>query len=332
MPTATAAKPKTIQTAKAADELKARKELEKKDRNRLIRRDLKQNYAVYLMLLPVIAYFIIFHYLPMGGIAMAFQDFSFRLGFLGSPFVGFKHFLAFFNSIYFVRLLKNTLLLSMYGLLISFPVPIILALLLNEVRNQRFKKTVQTISYLPYFISVVVVVGILQDFTKSQGLLTQLSVLLGGDGGNLLGKPEAFRALFIGSNVWQHIGYSSIIYISALSGIDQELYEAAKIDGAGRWKQTLHVTLPGLMPTIVILFIMRLGEVMTLDYEKVLLMYGPSTYQTADIIQTYVYRIGLQNGDYSYATAVGLFNSLINFIVIFIANKISQKVGETSLW
>ncbi|MDY4191243.1 MAG: ABC transporter permease subunit [Oscillospiraceae bacterium] len=311
---------------------RALKEQEKKLKRHLIKRDFRQNWPVYLMLVPVIAYFIIFHYLPMGGLAIAFEDFSFRQGFFGSPFVGFKHFENFFSSIYFGRLLSNTLILSAYGFLISFPLPIVLALLLNEVRQPRFKKTVQTISYLPYFISVVVVVGILQDFTKSNGLLTQLVVALGGEGGNLLGKPEYFRALFIGSNVWAHIGYSSIIYISALSGIDQELYEAARIDGAGRWKQTLHVTLPGLAPTIIILFIMRLGEVMTLDYEKILLMYGPGTYSTADIIQTYVYRVGLVNGDYSYASAVGLFNSVINFIVIFVANKISSKVSETSLW
>lgn len=299
---------------------------------RMIRRDFQQNWVVYLMLLLPVAYFIIFHYLPMGGLVIAFENFSFRLGFFKSPFVGLMHFENFFNSIYFGRLLRNTLTISLYGLLISFPLPIVLALLLNEVRNARFKKAVQTISYLPYFISVVVVVGILQDFCKSNGLLTQLSVSLGGSGGNLLGKPEYFRGLFIGSNVWQHVGYSSIIYISALTTIDQELYEAARIDGAGRWKQTLHVTLPCIAPTIIIMLIMRLGEVMTLDYEKILLMYGPATYETGDVIQTYVYRVGMLNGDYSYAAAVGLFNSVINLVVIFVANTVSRRVSETSLW
>lgn len=296
-------------------------------------RDLRSNWSLYLMLLPPLIYLILFHYVPMGGLAIAFQNYNFRKGILGSPWIGFQHFKQFFSSMYFGRTLSNTLILSAYGFLFSVPAAIIFALLLNEVRCSLFKRGVQTISYLPYFISMVVSVGILADFCKSNGILTQvINFLTGGHNTNLMGQAKFFRGLFIGSNIWQHVGYNSIIYMSALTGIDQELYEAARIDGANRWRQTLHITLPGLAPTIIILLILRVGEVMTLDYEKVLLMYTPATYSTADIIQTYVYRVGLVNGNYSYATAVGLFNSVVSIILIILANRVSRKVTETSLW
>jgi putative aldouronate transport system permease protein len=295
-------------------------------------RDLKLNHTVYLMLLPVVVYFFIFHYMPMGGVAMAFQDFSVRRGILGSRWLGLEHFRRFFNSVYFWRLIRNTLLISFYGLLFSFPLPIVFALCLNEVRNKRFKKTVQTISYLPYFISVVVVVSILIDFTKSQGILTKLAALLGDRGGALISRPEWFRSLYIGSNMWQHLGYNSIIFIAALSGIDQELYEAARIDGAGRWKQTLHVTLPGIAATIVILLILRLGQIMSIGFEKTILMYSPATYETADVISSYTYRVGIIDNNYSYSTAVNLFNSAVNFLMLLAANKFSRRFSETSLW
>lgn len=297
-----------------------------------LKKDFKINYVVYIMAIPVVLYFIVFHYLPMGGVLMAFEDYSIKKGILGSSWVGLTHFKNFFNSIYFGRLLRNTLLISFYGLLFSFPLPIIFALCLNEVRSKKFKKTVQTISYLPYFISVVVVVSILTDFAKANGAITQLVVALGGEGGALIAKPEWFRTLYIGSNLWQHLGYNSIIFISALASIDMELYEAAKIDGAGRWKQTLYITLPGIASTIVILLILRVGQIMSVGYEKIILMYSPATYETADVISSYVYRVGMLDSDYSYSTAVNLFNSLVNFIVLFLANQISRKVGETSLW
>lgn len=304
----------------------------RKNRSRLIKRDLRMNWTVYLMALPVIAYFIIFNYIPMGGIVMAFQDYSIKKGILGSQFVGFKHFVNFFNSVYFSRLIRNTLLISVYGLLFSFPFPILFALCLNEVRNKRFKKITQTISYMPYFISVVVIVAILTDFTKANGVLTQLSALLGDKGGALISRPEWFRTLYIGSNMWAHLGYNSIIFISALASIDQELYEAARIDGAGRWKQTLFVTLPGIAPTIIILLILRLGQIMNVGYEKTILMYRPSTYETADIISSYVYRVGIIDANYSYSTAINFFNSVINFLILFVANGIARRVGDTSLW
>lgn len=301
-------------------------------RVRAIKRDLRMNWVVYVMAIPVIAYFIIFNYIPMGGVLMAFENYKIKKGILGSNWVWFANFTKFINSVYFWRLIRNTVLISVYGLVFSFPFPIIFALCLNEVRNSGFKKITQTISYLPYFISTVVVVSILNDFCKSSGALTKLARFFGDDGGALIARPEWFRTLYIGSNIWQHLGYNSIIYISALSSVDQELYEAAYIDGAGRWRQTLHVTLPGILPTIVILLIMRLGQMMNVGYEKTILMYSPATYETADIIGSYVYRVGIQDADYSYSTAINLFNSVINFCILFVANKISRSVSEISLW
>ncbi len=301
-------------------------------RRKAIKRDLGMNWAVYVMAIPVIAYFFIFYYIPMGGIVMAFENFKVRKGILGSEWIWFENFLAFFRSVYFWRLIRNTILISIYGLVYSFPFPIIFALCLNEVRSTKFKKVTQTISYLPYFISIVVVVSILNDFCKSGGILTQIASLFGDNKGALISRPEWFRSLYIGSNIWQHLGYNSIIYISALASVDQELYEAAYIDGAGRWRQTWHVTLPGILPTIVILLIMRLGQMMNVGYEKTILMYSPATYETADIISSYVYRVGIQDADYSYSTAVSLFNSIINFIIIYVANRISRSLSDISLW
>ncbi len=302
------------------------------ERRRLIRRDWKMNKAVYLMAVPVIVYFFFFNYIPMGGILMAFEDYSIKKGIFGSTFVGFDNFIRFFNSIYCWRVIRNTLLISLYGLLFSFPFPIIFALCLNEIRNTKFKKLTQTISYLPYFISIVVVVSILQDFTSADGVLTQLAAALGDTGGALWSRPEWFRTLYIGSNIWQHLGYNSIIFISALAAIDQELYEAAVIDGAGRWKQTLYITLPELSSTIVVLLILRLGQIMNVGYEKTILMYSPATYETADVIASYVYRVGIEDADYGYSTAINFFNSVVNFLVLFVANAISRKLSETSLW
>ena len=302
------------------------------ERRRLIRRDWKMNKAVYLMAVPVIVYFFICNYIAMGGILMAFEDYSIKKGIFGSTFVGFDNFIRFFNSIYCWRVIRNTLLISLYGLLFSFPFPIIFALCLNEIRNTKFKKLTQTISYLPYFISIVVVVSILQDFTSADGVLTQLAAALGDTGGALWSRPEWFRTLYIGSNIWQHLGYNSIIFISALAAIDQELYEAAVIDGAGLWKQTLYITLPELSSTIVVLLILRLGQIMNVGYEKTILMYSPATYETADVIASYVYRVGIEDADYGYSTAINFFNSVVNFLVLFVANAISRKLSETSLW
>ncbi len=297
-----------------------------------LKKDLKAHWELYVMFIPVMIYFIVFNYLPMAGIIMAFEKYSIKKGFFGSAWVGVANFQRFFASPYFWRLMRNTLLISFYGLLFSFPFPIVFALCLNELTNAKFKKVVQTISYLPYFISVVVVVSILYDFCKSNGLLTNLAAKFGWSGGALISAPEWFRTLFIGSNMWQHLGYNSIIFISALAAIDPTLYEAARIDGANRWQQTIHVTLPGISSTIVVLLILRLGQIMGVGYEKVILMYSPATYETADVISSYTYRVGLQDTDYSYSTAINLFNSLINLIVMTTANKISAMINNTSLF
>ena len=253
-------------------------------------------------------------------------------GILGSSWAGLKYFQEFFSSIYAGRTIRNTLLISLYSLLWGFPAPIILALLLNEIRNVHFKKIVQTVTYLPHFISLIVVCGLIVNFCQQQGLFNNIITFFGGQRILFLQQPEWFRTIYISSGIWQGIGWGSIIYLAALSGIDQELYEAAAIDGANRWKQTIHVTLPGIAPTIIILLIMNIGHLMSVGYEKVILLYNPLTYTTADVISSFVYRVGLQQFNYSYATAVGLFNSLVNLALLVGANAVSRKVNEVSLW
>ncbi|WP_105614855.1 ABC transporter permease [Vallitalea okinawensis] len=296
------------------------------------KKDFIRNRSLYLMVLPVIAYFIIFKYIPMYGASIAFKNYSPGLGIMGSPWIGLDHFVRFFNSVSFWRVLKNTFLLSLYSLLWGFPAPIILALLLNELKVKRFKNSVQTITYLPHFISLVVIIGLLKDFSITDGLFNDIIVLLGGERMPLLQKPEFFRTLYISSGIWQEIGWGSIIYLAALAGIDEQLYEAAMIDGANRWKQTLHVTLPGISSTIVILLILRIGRLLSVGFEKIILMYNPATYEVADVISTYVYRVGLLEFSWSYSTAIGLFNSVLNFTLLIAANKISKKFSESSLW
>ncbi len=294
--------------------------------------DIRKNKLLYLMLVPVVLFFAIFHYVPMYGAIIAFKDYSPRLGIWGSPWVGLEHFQSFFGGLYFWRVLKNTILISLYELLFGFPAPIILALLLNEIRSSLFKRTVQTVTYMPHFISLVVVCGMIKEFTSSTGIVNDVIAYFGGERISLLLEPEYFRTLFISSGVWQHIGWGTIIYLAALTGIDPEQYEAAKIDGAGRWKQMLHITLPGIMPTIVILIILDIGRLMNVGSEKIILLYNPSTYETADVIGSYVYRIGLQEMNYSFSSAVGLFNSVINFTLVIFSNWLSRKLNETSLW
>lgn len=295
-------------------------------------KDIKRNPGLYVIMIPVLAFFLIFNYLPMGGLIMAFENYTPKGGFLGSEFVGFKHFADFFGSIYFGRLLTNTLAISVLNLIFGFPAPIIFALMLNEVGNKFFKKTLQTVSYLPYFISLVIVCGLVADFTASDGPITEFIVSLGGERMNYLGQPEYFRTIYILSDMWQGIGFSSIIYLAALAGIDQELYEAASLDGANRWRQLLHVTLPGLATTIITLLILRMGTMFAVGYEKIILLYSTNTYETADVISSYVYRKGLQEFNYSYSAAVGLFNSIINTILLITSNGLSKKFTETSLF
>ncbi|MCY9589731.1 sugar ABC transporter permease [Paenibacillus chitinolyticus] len=294
--------------------------------------DIRKNKLLYVMLLPVLLYYIVFHYAPMYGAIIAFKDFSPRLGIWGSEWVGFAHFETFFSGAYFWRTIKNTILISLNELVFGFPAPIILALLLNEVRNSVFKRTVQTVTYMPYFISLVVICGIIKDFTASSGVINDIIAFFGGERLTLLLEPEWFRTIYVSSGIWQHIGWGTIIYLAALTGIDQEQYEAAKMDGAGRWKQMLNVTLPGLMPTIIILLILELGRMMNVGFEKIILLYNPSTFDTADVVSSYVYRVGLQEFNYSFSSAVGLFNSAVNFTLLLGSNWISRKLNSTSLW
>ncbi|NLY61384.1 MAG: sugar ABC transporter permease [Clostridiales bacterium] len=298
----------------------------------LVRRDFKKNKYIYLMVLPVIAFFIIFSYWPMYGVIIAFKDYSPGKGIFGSDWIGLKNFTDFFSSYYVGRLIRNTILINIYDLIWGFPAPIVLALLINEINSRVFKRTIQTISYLPHFISLVVVCGIIIDFTATDGLITTILSYFGVKPTNLLMRPELFRTIYVSSGIWQGVGWGSIIYLAALSAINPNLYEAAMIDGAGRWRQTIHITLPSIAPTIIILLILRLGSMMSVGYEKIILLYNSSTYETADVISSFVYRKGLQESNYSYSTAVGLFNSVINFVLIIVANFISRRVSETSLW
>lgn len=295
-------------------------------------KDFKRNKAAYLMAVPAIIMLVLFSYLPMFGVVMAFENYKPKLGIFGSPFVGLKNFLDFFQSIYFVRVVKNTLILSGLQLLIEFPASIIFALLLNEVRTKWFKSVTQTISYMPNFISMVVVSGIIIDFCSSKGVLTTFLSNFTGSNQNLLSVPGNWRAIYIISDLWQGLGMGSIVFLAALAGIDQELYEAAVIDGANRWKQTIHVTLSGIMPTIIIMLIMRVGMMMSVGSEKTILLYNSQVYETADIISSYVYRKGLVEFNYGYSTAVSLFNSVINFTLLVVTNHVSKKASETSLF
>ncbi len=297
-----------------------------------LKRELVQNKELYLMILPVVIYFFIFMYIPMYGASIAFKNFVPSKGILGSDWVGLKHFSRFFSSIYFYRVVKNTIVLSFITILFGFPAPIFLALMLNEVRTRWFKNTIQTVTYLPHFISLVVIVGLLKEFTVTGGLINDVFEMLGMSRFPLLQKPEAFRTLYVTSEIWQTIGWNSIIYLAALSGVDQQLYEAARIDGANRWKQTIHITLPSIQNTIIILLILRMGSLFTVGFEKIILMYSPTTYQVADVISSYVYRSGLLEMNYSYSTAVGLFNSVLNFLMLIAANQLSKRFSDTSLW
>ncbi|MBR1711382.1 MAG: sugar ABC transporter permease [Clostridia bacterium] len=304
----------------------------KTDLKKRLRADWVRNRSLYPLVLPVLAFYILFCYRPMYGAIIAFQDYTPRLGVAGSDWVGLYNFQRFFSDIYFPRLIRNTLLLSAYDVIFGFPAPILLALLINEVRHKAFKNAVQTITYLPHFISLIVVCGMLTDFSMSTGLFNDIIVFFGGQRSPLLQNPRLYRTIYILSGIWQQVGWGSIIYLSALSGVDSQLYEAAEIDGAGKWKQLLHVTLPGIAPTIIIMLILKIGRMMSMGYEKTILLYNSATYETADIISSYIYRIGLGNLDWSYSTAIGLFNSVINLLLLLFANRLSRKFSETSLW
>jgi putative aldouronate transport system permease protein len=297
-----------------------------------LKKDLKKNYRVYLLFLPAFIFYVIFCYAPMGGLIISFQNYSPTRGFFKSSWVGLKYFIEFFNSMFFFRLIRNTLMLNVYDIVFGFPAPIILALVLNELVGRKFKSVIQTIIYMPYFLSLVVLCGIIINFTNTEGVVNDITAFFGAAPKNFLLEIAWFKPIFIITNIWQYAGWSSIVYMAALAGVDPELYDAAYADGCGRLRRLIHVTLPGIMSVVVIMFILRLGNLMSVGFEKVILLYNPLTMETADVISSYVYRRGLLEANYSFATAVGLFNSVINFGFLWFANWLSRRVNEYSLW
>jgi len=296
-------------------------------------RDISKYKSLYVLVIPVVIWYLLFEYKPMYGVVIAFQDYRPRLGISGSKWVGLKHFKDFVTSFYFGRTVKNTLIISLSTIIFGFPAPIIFALLLNEIKNLKFKKLVQTISYMPHFISMVVFTSMIRVFVSNNGFITGiLNVLFDVPKKSLLTMQEYFVPIHVLSGIWQGLGWGAIIYIAALANVDQELYDAASIDGANRWKQTIHVTIPSIMPTIIIMLLLRLGGIMSVGYEKIILLYNEGIYEVSDVISTYVYRKGLQEFQYSFSAAVGLFNTAINFTLIMIFNKISKKISDVSLW
>jgi putative aldouronate transport system permease protein len=290
------------------------------------------NWGVYLLFLPILAYFIIFSYLPMFGIVMAFQDFSAVRGFFGSKWVGFANFINFFTGPNFLTILRNTFVISFLSIGVGFPMSIVFALLLNELYFIRFKRTVQTISYLPYFVSAVVVCGLTIDFVSSNGVITNMLGIFGVPRENLLANPKYFWGINLTTELWQGLGYGSIIFIASITNVSQELHEAAAIDGANRLSRVWHITLPAMMPVIVTMLVMRCGMLLQVGSDKILLLYNPSIYETADVIATHVVRMGIDRMQYGYSAAVGLFNSIVGMLMLFISNFISLKLTEHSVF
>jgi len=293
----------------------------------------KSVWQLYLLVLLPVAFVIVFAYLPMGGLVIAFKDFSIRKGIFGSHWAGLKYFNQLFNSPIFLSIFKNTVTLSVYSIVVGFPFPILLALAFNEMRNQRLKKIVQTITFAPYFISTVVVVSILmQVFSYRYGVVNEVIKLFGGQAVDFLGSSSYFRTAYVWSGVWQSAGYGSVLYIAALSGIDVSLYEAAYIDGANKLQKIWHIDLPGIVPTIVTMLILTTGNILNVGFEKVFLMQNPVNYGVSEIISTYVYKSGIQQAQFSFSTAVGMFNSVVNCAALLGVNWISRRVSGTSLF
>ncbi len=294
---------------------------------------MRREWQIYVLLAPTIIWFILFLYKPMYGLQIAFKDYSIFRGIAGSPWVGFEHFQTLFESDTFVRALKNTVIISALSMMFGFPMPIILALMFNEVLNQTYKKTAQTLVYLPHFISTVIIAGIVVTaFSPSAGIVNTIIGWFGIEPIYFLTKPEWFRPIFIGSGIWQEAGFSSIVFLAAIAGVNPSLYESAVVDGASRWQMMWKITLPSIMPTIIIMLIIRIGNILEIGFELVILLYQPATYQTADVINTFIYRQGLQGGQYDVAAAAGLFNAVVAFVLVMTANTISRRVSRTSLW
>ncbi len=295
--------------------------------------NLKKSFPYYIIILLPVIYLAVFKYAPMYGMQIAFKNYQVSKGIAASPWVGLKYFEMFFNLPSFWSILYNTIAISLYSLLAGFPFAILLAIALNECRNVFFKKSVQMITYMPYFISTVVIVSMIMQFTDVQsGFVSQFIRLLGGEPKNIMGMSEYFRSLYVWTGVWQGTGYTSIIFLSALAGISVELREAAIIDGASKFKRILYIDLPGITPTIIILLILNMGYIMSLGFEKIYLMQNNLNMQTSEVIATYVYKVGMINADYSFATAIGLFNSVVNLVLLVFCNTLSRRFNQASLW
>ena len=297
-----------------------------------LKKDWSKYKSLYLLFVPILIYYIVFQYGSMFGLIIAFENYKPRLGFFKSPFVGLTHFKNFINDYYFKRTLMNTIRISVTNLIFSFPCPIILAIFISELRSKTYSKAVQTITYIPHFVSIVVVTSIVMDLTARNGAITQFLAKFGFEPVTMLNEPKYFLPIYIISGIWQNIGWNSIVYLAALLSIDAQLYEAARIDGAGKLRQLWSITLPSLLPTIIIMLILQVGKMFNVGYEKIILMYNPMTYEVADVINSYVYREGLLNLNYSYAAAVGMFNSIVRFILVWTTNKISNKLTGSGLW
>lgn len=295
--------------------------------------DIRRNPIIYILLVVILAYFAIFNYAPMVGLLMAFEKYSPAKGIFGSRWVGLNNFKSFFRSPFFGTTIRNTVAIGVLDMLVNFPAPIIFALILNEIHNKFFKKTIQTISYMPYFISAVVVCGIVVSFIQANGPLSILVAnITGTQPVNLLNNPKNFWGIYVTMNLWQGLGYGSIIYLSALSSVDQELYEAAYLDGANRWQQCLHITIPGILPMILMMLILRMGAIFAVGADKILLLYSPANYEFSDVINTYTYRLGMLDMNYGLSTAVGLFNSIVGTVMLLITNKITKKLSGSALF
>lgn len=298
-----------------------------------VQKVLKRDWQLLVLCALPVLYFIVFHYIPMYGVQIAFKDFKATDGIWGSAWVGFKHFRRFFASSQFVSLIKNTLGLSLLQILLGFPVPIILAIMLNQVKNQRFRKFAQSILYCPHFISIVVLAGMLYIFLSPRnGIVNTIIKMLGGEAIFFLGEAKYFKLTFVISGIWQNAGWSAIIYIAALAGISPDLYEAAQVDGANKWQRIRHIDIPGIMPTIIMMLIMEIGKVMSLGFQKAYLLQNAQNLSASEIISTYIYKVGMLDAQYSYSAAVNLFNNVINIILLVTFNKLAKKLTDNSLW
>jgi len=325
-----AAGPRTEDMVFDASEARRRR---KPSRIQKIGDHLKREWQLYAMLIPTIIWLLVFLYKPMYGLQIAFKDYSIFRGIADSPWIGFEHFQTLFNNDQFLRAVRNTIIMSAYGLLFGFPVPIFLALMFNEILNEKFKKTSQTIVYLPHFISSVIIAGIvITAFSPSAGIVNTILGWFGIDSVYFLTRPEWFRPIFIGTGIWQEAGFQSIVYLAAIAGVSPTLYESAVVDGASRWQMMWKITIPSIMPTIIIMLIIRIGNILEISFEMIILLYQPATYETADVVNTFIYRQGLQGGQYDFAAAAGLFNAVVAFILVMTANTISKRYSRTSLW